>query len=414
MFISRRAFLPLLATPALSYLPQVDLLAEQKKGKNDKALIFIWLGGGPSQIETWDAKPDTIEASMSTTGVLKTNVEGMYVGGSFEKLVTVANKLTFVHGVAHPDANHNSATHMNMTGYVTVPSENAPSKEPSFGSIVSRSFGPNSLINGVPHYVKANSISHDGAAWMGITNEGFLANEDGIRNLGLNGTKEQFKRRMDFIGVVESSNQLEKHMLMNSWRDLRTQAGKVVLGTGANAFRIEKEKDEVREKFGVGKSELGKNLLLARRLIQNGTKVVTIHHGGWDNHANIAQAMNGIGKELDTYLFTLLQDLQDLGLDKDVMVVVSGEFGRTRKNKDNGRDHNPQSLSILIAGGDYRHGRTVGQTTKDCMSPNAKAIHPQDINATVFDHFGLPLDLTIVDKEKRPRHLIESGHTCIL
>ena len=406
--MNRREFLPLLSIP---FLPTVSVLAGEKK--EEKALIFIWLGGGPASTETWDAKPDTVEASRPTTGVLKTNVEGMYVGGTFPKIATIADRLTFIHGVAHGDANHSSATHYNMTGYMTIPNDRSPSKEPCYGAIINKAFGPNSLKNGIPHYVKANSIEHDGSAWMGITNDGFLANEDGVRNLALNSTHEQFQRRMNFINTIEKTNSLEKNQLMNGWKDLRSQAGTVVLGSAADAFRIEKEKEEVKVKYGVGKSELGKNLLLARRLIQNGTKVVTVNHPGWDMHTNIKEAMERTGTELDIYLYTLLEDLRELGLSKKVMVVVSGEFGRTKLNP-TGRDHNPQNLSVLIATDSKPMGRTIGATTKDCMSPLAKPVHPQDINATIFEHFNLPLDLTFIDSQKRPRHLIENGHSSLL
>ena len=407
--MNRREFLPLLSLP---FLPTVGALAGEKK--EEKALILIWLGGGPASTETWDAKPDTIEASRPTTGLLKTNVEGMYVGGTFPKLSTVADRLTFLHGVAHGDANHSSATHYNMTGYMTIATDRSPSKEPSYGAIINRQFGPNSLKNGIPHYVKANAIEHDGSAWMGITNDGFLANEDGVRNLALNSSHEQFQRRMNFIQVVEKTNSLERNGLMRGWQDLRAQAGTVILGSAADAFKIEKEKAEVKEKYGVSKSELGKNLLLARRLVQNGTKVVTVNHPGWDMHVNIKQAMELAGTELDTYLFALLEDLRESGLSKQVMVVVTGEFSRGKLNETAGRHHSPQNHAILIATDSKPMGRIIGSTTKDCMSPLAKPIHPQDINATIFEHFNLSLDLTFIDSQKRPRHLIENGHSSLL
>jgi uncharacterized protein (DUF1501 family) len=219
---------------------------------------------------------------------------------------------------------------------------------------------------------------------------------------------------MEFIGVVERSNQMEKNPLMGSWTDLRGQAGKVITGAAAESFKIEQESDKTKELYGIGKSGLGRNLLLARRLIQNGTKVVTIHQGGWDNHSDIKNAMSNIAVELDTYLYSLLEDLKSLSLDKDVMVLVTGEFGRTRLNAQAGRDHNGQALSVLMAGGDFNHGTVVGQTLKDCMAPSSKGIHPQDINATLFTHFGLPLDLTYIDNQRRPRHLLENGHSSLL
>jgi len=406
--------LPLLGLPALSFLPTLDAIAVEKKKNSDKALIVIWLGGGPTQCETFDAHDDTIEASRSVTGVIDTNVSGLQLGGSFTRLATLADRFSLVRGVNHPDANHDSATHYNMTGYMTVASDMAPSKEPSIGSIISRTHGSNSPLNGIPHYVKANAIRHDGPAWMGIVNDGFLANEDGIKNLGLNSTEERFKARLNFISKVEESNQLSNHPLMRGWSDLRGQAGKVIIGSAADAFRINKEKPEVQAKYGVDKSGLGRNLLLARRLIQNGTKVVTIHHGGWDNHTDIKNAMGNIAVELDLYTSILLEELKSLGMEKDVMVVVTGEFGRTRFNATGGRDHNPAGLSVLIAGGDYNHGKVIGKTQKDHMAPMDKGIHPLDITATMFDHFGLPTNTIVVDNAKRPKHLIDGEHSCIL
>ncbi len=414
MLINRREMLPLLGLP---FLPTLEAIANERVGKkenNEKSFILIWLGGGHAAQETFAPTSDGPESARSTTGIIETNVGGMYLGGSFTNLSKLANEYSLIHSLTHNDPNHDSGTHINMTGYMTVSSDFAPSKNPSYGSIISNYFGSNSKVNGIPRYVKANPIRHDGPAWMGIVNDGFLANEDGIRNLGLNTTEEQFKRRMDFIKIVENSNKMEKNPLMGSWTDLRGQAGKVIMGSAANAFKIEKESEDIKEKYGINKSNLGKQLLLARRLIESGTKCVNVSFPGWDNHSMIKTAMDSIGLELDKYLSVLIEDLKQRGMLKNTMILVTSEFSRTPLNKDGGRDHWANVQSALIAGGDFNHGKIVGEMSKDRKVPLSKPLTPLDMFATIFTHFNIPLDYKVTDKDKRPRYLIEGEHTSIL
>jgi hypothetical protein len=403
--------------PALSLLPSIDAMASAKVGKpknSDKALIVIWLGGGHASQETFAPTLDGPDVAKSTTGVVGTNVGGMYLGGTFPNLAKLANEYSLIHSLVHSDANHDSGTHFNMTGYMTVASDMAPSKNPSYGAVISKYYGANSTSNGIPTYVKANSIRHDGSAWLGIVNDGFLASDDGVKNLGLNTSEEQFKRRLGFINVIEKSNKLDNLQFMREWTDLRGQASRVIMGDAANAFKLQTENDTVKDKFGITKSNLGKQLLLARRLIESGTKCVTVHFGGWDHHVNIKQAMENVGAELDIYLSSLIEDLKDRNLLKDTMVLVMSEFSRTTLNNTGGRDHWPAVQSCLISGGDFNHGRIIGEMSKDRKVPLTKPIYPLDIMATVLTHFGIPLDYQIIDKDKRPRNLIEGDHACVL
>jgi hypothetical protein len=415
MLMNRRNFLPILSIPALSILPHVDALAEQKKGKNnDKAVIIIPLTGGPSQIDTFDVHEDAPVELQPFAGHIKTNVEGISLGSHFVEISKLMNRCSIINGISHRDASHDSGFHMAMTAYMTTASDFAPQKEPSFGSIISHSFGANGR-GGIPTYVTSEKIRHTGPSWLGIKNESFAVTEEGVKNLNLNVSDERFSNRLGFINTIETANKIGNNPLMSGWSDLRGLASNVVRGNAAKSFKIDLESDKIKELYGIGKSNFGKNLLLARRLVQGGTKIVVVANHGWDTHVNLIDSFNSTATELDKYLSILILDLIDQGMEKDVLIVLTGEFGRTpRKNATNGNDHFPNSMSSLMFGGNFNHGKRVGLTTKDTSSSVGNPITHMDILDTIMTHLQVDKRIVITDSERRPHHILSGEHRCLL
>ena len=174
---------------------------------------------------------------------------------------------------------------------------------------------------------------------------------------------------------------------------------------------MEQESDSTKEKYG--KSSVGNQLLLARRLSEFGTKFVTVNYGGWDMHGNISKALAGRVPPLDQALAALVGDLEDRGMTQDTLLVVTGEFGRTKLNANSGRDHWPSITTLLLAGGEYNHGRVIGKADKSYY-PVSDKFGPLDLSATIFDHFGIDPKVQKIDPAGRPRYLLDGEARVIL
>jgi uncharacterized protein (DUF1501 family) len=196
-----------------------------------------------------------------------------------------------------------------------------------------------------------------------------------------------------------------------SFTTIGDTAYNVVLGNAKEAFDLDKEPTQMREMYG--KSSIGDQMLLARRLAQFGTKFVTVHYGGWDMHGNIKTALEGKVPPLDKALAAFVEDIHQSGMSDNILLVVTGEFGRTRLNANSGRDHWPSITPMLLSGGAYGHGRVIGKADKAYV-PTENKIGPIDVAVTLFDHFGIPKETQRIDQGGRPRYLLEGDGKVIL
>lgn len=397
--MDRRDFLTVggLGLAALG-LPTIADAAEPVK--QGKAVILVFLQGGASHQETFVIKPEANEKARSVTGNLKTK-SGFLIGGSFEKLAPMSNLFSVVHSFSHINADHQGGTHYNMTGYNHTAANQGEQKNPSFGSIVNKVFQPNDE-NGIPHYVAMNRIFGDGASYFGNKYNPFSITEEGKRNLKLDIELTRFNQRMMVL------SQLDKNFLHNrSEADVngyKKQGYEMLVGKIREVFDSKAEPENVRNAYGT--SNFAQNCMMARRLVENGVKFVTIGIGGWDMHNNIKDGYANRGPELDHGLSTLLADLSSKGMLKDTMVVVTGEFGRTLINKDAGRDHWARLTPLLLAGGGYG-GSVIGEANKDGMEPLGNGFKPIDLLHTVLKHMDISGKDKFNDTSGRPRYLVE-------
>ena len=376
---------------------------------NEKSVVWLWLGGGATHIETFDPKPMAPEGVRSTTGSVMTNGDFL-LGGNFIKLATRSDKIAVVRSFAHRNSSHRTGTHWVMTGHNST--DNTPQsmqQEPSYGSIMSSIYGANHPTTGMPSYVKVNGISFDGPAWLGGQYKPYEASGEGVENLKSRVENNRFLQRRDLIGGLDK---LKIENDLEIWPDLRKQSFGLILGKASEAFDLNKEPETSRNKYGKG---LGEQMLLARRLVENGTRFVTLHYGGWDMHGNIEKSLNGRMPPLDHALSTFIDDLYDRGMNKNVLLVVTGEFGRTyRVNKNAGRDHWPQLSPLMLSGGDFDMGRIIGESTAKAETPKSDPLGPKDVTATLFAHFGIDPQAQKIDFAGRPRYLVDSDAKVIL
>lgn len=379
--MNRRGFLASM-TGALLTSGNISFANEVDKDKN--CVIFLWLGGGATHIETFNPLPGADANIRSVTGSLNTNISGIRIGGLFKELSKRMDKCTIVHSFGHRDANHSSATHWVMTGEMNF-GQGTTQIWPSYGSVISGVNGPSIFGSGLPTYIKLNEIEHDDSAWMGGKYVGYDANREGREDLKLGLGEDHFRYRLKLLEQIDKDFG-KGHSISNQWRDLRSQAVDVIVGSASKSFDVEKDKD-----YDLFKDDrLGIDLLTSIRLVENGCKFVTVNFPGWDMHNNIKTGLENRQVILDKYLSLLLDKLDERNILDRAMVVVSSEFGRTsRINQDSGRDHQSICIPLLISCKNYEMGRIVGKTNKYANEIIDKPFTPKDLRNTIFEHLGI-------------------------
>lgn len=401
MKISRRNFaLTIPFIPLLAYANGPELL------KTEKSVVWIWLGGGIANQE-FSNPVDGPNEYASVNGYIETK-SGFRLGSNFQNIANFSDKMTLVRNLKHRDANHNTATHwMNTSIANPAGGEDGPQKEPSFGSITSHYVGINNNI-GIPNYIKLNRIRYDGPAWLGSEYMGFLSDDNSIKNMSLGLDKDRIDKRMDIVKFADDKY-FDKS---KKWSFLRDTAYELSVGNASRAFKLELEDIDTQNKYEIGKSGFGKNLLMTRRLLQNVARWINITHDGWDMHNNIAQGFNNRAPELDKLLSVFIQDLIEHDMLDTTLIVVTSEFSRTKVNKDNGRDHNPNNIPLIMIGGPSS-GRVVGKTSKDGLD-SENPYGPEDLWWTVGNFLSIPKSYTIVSDDRRPHHIFQESAKDIL
>jgi Protein of unknown function (DUF1501) len=411
---TRRDFLKVGAL-GLSGLALPDLLraraADRAAGKSvrNTSVVWLWLGGGPTQIETFDPKPDAPAEFRSTVGQVKTTVAGVQIGGVFPKIADRADKMAFVRSFAHDNSGHSGGTHWVMTGYNYPPADSgAPQVKPGLGSIVARHRGANNPATGLPNYVRLSSTYGDGPSWLGASYAPFDTSGSARKNMNMSVAQERLEDRKTLLKTFDTlDREIDKSGLVKGLDSFEAQAFDLIKSRAREVFDVSREAPRTRDLYGAG---LGQQMLMARRLCEAGAGFVTMHFGGWDMHGAVAQGMKQLGPQVDRAVAAFVEDCADRGLDKDVLLVVTGEFGRTpRINGGAGRDHWAPLSTLALSGGGLKMGQVVGESTAKAEVPKTTPIKPQDLMATVFHVLGVPQDLQYKDPSGRPTSMIDGG-----
>ncbi len=422
---SRRNFLKVgaLGTTGLM-LPDLlrarEALSKTGMKPEETTVIWLFLSGGPTHFETFDPKPDNPAPYRSTVGTLKTNVAGTHIGGLFPNLAKLADKYSIIRSFAHTAADHAAATHWLSTGHDHPPAGNGAAPiQPSFGSIMSRYRGPNHAATGMPTYVGLDHLYAEGPAWLGAAHGPFDARGNALFNMTPKITIDRLQDRRSLLNAFDQMDRArDQSGTMNALDEFEGRAVELIRGKAREAFDLSREDPKLREKYGKGAKKLGENLLLARRLAEANTGMITVWYGGWDshgtnpsvNHGTIEEEMRKLAPEFDHAVSVFLEDLYDRGLDKKVLLAIVGEFGRSPHiNKDGGREHWPQLGNQVLAGGGLKMGQIIGESTAKGDVPKSNPVSPNDLLATLFQFLNVPLDLQYTNQAGRPTNMLEVG-----
>jgi uncharacterized protein (DUF1501 family) len=414
--MARREFLKI-GTLGAGAMTLPGLLAARAAAKaagkpvKDTSIVWVWLAGGPTHVETFDPHMRAPVEYRSTTGEVRTKLPGVTIGGTFPRLASVADKMAFVRSFAHNNSGHVGGTHFVNTGYDNRSIDNGgvPAR-PSIGSIVARVRGSNHPETGMPTYVALNRLRSgiDGPAFLGTACAPFDPSGQALKNLSLAVPENRVgDRRMLLASLDQLNSKVDRTGAMDGMDRFEQQAFNLVLGGAPEAFDVNRESAKTRARYGKG---VGEQLLRARRLCEAGCGFVTLSYGGWDMHGKIKRAMESRSPELDRALAAFIGDVHERGLSERILLVVTGEFGRTpRVNRNAGRDHWAPLSTLAMAGGGLKMGQVVGQSTPKGDLPKTSPIRPQDLMATVFQVLGIDRNTQFNSTAGRPVYMIEDG-----
>ncbi len=421
--MSRREFLKV-GGLALGGLSLTDLLAVEAEAgirSSHKAIIMVYLPGGPPHQDMFDLKMDAPSEIRGEFKPIPTNVPGIQICEMMPRLAKMMDKFTIIRSLIGARDEHDS--HICMSGYTEA--ETRQNHNPCLGSVLSKLKGP--VQKTVPPFVGLSpKMGH--MEWADPGDPGFLGLAHGpvradgpmMQDMVLNGmtlSRLSDRRRLlasldRFRRTVDGSLQ-GMDVLHQKAYDLLT-SHKLV-----EALDVTKEDPKVREKYGFGTSEnvddggpcWNDQFVVARRLVEAGARCVTLAFGRWDYHNDNFKQLKERLPKLDQAVSALVQDLHDRGMDRDVSVVVWGEFGRTpRINKDAGRDHWPRVSCCLLAGGGMRTGQVIGSTNRFGEEPDERPVHYRDVFATLYHNLGIDIKNTpVTDELARPHYLLDGS-----
>jgi hypothetical protein len=424
--VSRRSFLKIgaFAFGAAQFTLADILRAEESLGTSShKAVINIFLGGGPPHQDMWDLKPDAPSEVRGEFKPINTAVPGIQIGECFPKIASLADKFTFIRSVVGARGGHDA---IQCTTGRDQQAFRAMGGWPSMGSLLSRMQG--SVDPSVPPFVglaaptQHRPWSDSGApGFLGAPFQAFRPEGDGMADMRLAGiNQDQLGDRKKLLG---SFDRMRKELDVNAslrGTDAATERALGVLTSSKliEALDVSKEPDRVRERYGDGKPykfqfdgapTCNDQLLMARRLVEAGARCVTLSFGRWDSHSKNFDLVRDHGTKLDQCLTALVEDLDARGMLNDVAVIAWGEFGRTPKiNGQAGRDHWPQVSCAIVAGGGLKHGQVIGATNRLGEYATSRPVTFGEIFATLWHALGVePETTTINDPQGRPTHLVD-------
>lgn len=447
---SRREFLRA-GLSGFASLSLADLFRARaaSSGQPRTAIILVWLRGGASHFETYDPKPAAPSEIRGLYKAIATKTPGLQISELLPRHAQLADKFTILRSVAHTGGGHPAGSLQVLSGD-TDPADKQKPEHPDFMTVAH--YLRSDARRAIPNYVGVNAVrSYDGfqiagPGWLGASYEPFMVTGDPnnprfeVPNVGLKdvqqtarlydrtslqGRFDLLRRQIDASGAAGAIDAFQAQAL-----SLLTSAD------ARRAFDLTQENDRVRDRYG--RNQWGQQCLLARRLVEAGVEIVTTTFDGplagrvinWDDHAvnhNIFEAMKFRAPTFDQAVTALIEDVYQRGLDKRVLIVVTGEFGRTpRVNyqpssgggvasaaegvKQPGRDHWPSANSMLFAGGGIRTGQVIGATDKDGAYVKDRKVSPHDFLATLYHHLGIDAERTMIKNfSGRPVPVLPGG-----
>ena len=434
--LSRRGFVRA-GSLGLAGLSLANLLRSEAQGaasseKKTNNVILLWMRGGPSHIDMWDPKPDAPEEFRGEFGTVNTCVAGIQLTDMLPQCGQVMDKWSIVRSLHHGDAGHSTGDQMCFTGFGPGPNPDE-NLAPSCGSIAAEQLGrrnPN-----LPAYVMIpRMVPGAGSGYLGVAYRPFETGADPanagpfkVQNFQLTdglsvdrlGDRRQLLSGLDKLrSAVDASGKMDgmDQFGQRAWQMLSSPAAQ-------HAFDLDSERQALRERYGFspafdpgaanrcGAPAWSQRILLARRLVEAGVRLVTVDLRWWDTHVQGFDSLRrGFLPRFDQAYSALIEDLTERGLMERTLVVAWGEFGRTpRVNKDAGRDHYPNVFSAALAGGKVKGGRVVGSSDSKGAFPKDNPKTPQDVLATIYDHLGVDTGKHYLNEAGRPMITLPFG-----
>jgi hypothetical protein len=386
-------------------LPEL-LRAQALCGSNidrGKSVIMIWMRGGPSHIDSFDMKPAAPAEVRGEFNPIPTNVAGVEICEYLPLVAQMMDKLAIVRGIKSIDIGDHTP-HYILTGFPDR------GKRPVFGSIVS-ALRPRT--DGLPPYVslmyeRPGLYDNEGPTYVGAAHRPFAPRDNGLQDLSLAKgiSLERLTDRKQLLQQFDGINRDYDQRGAMAALDAHTRSAIEMIAAPRvrDAFDLKKESSATREKYG----KYCENFLLARRIVEAGVPVVTLKVGDWDTHEHNFRDMRDQLPQLDRGFQALVSDLYERGLDKDVAVVMWGEFGRApRISRIAGRDHWPEAGAAVLAGGGFRVGQVIGATDAHGAQSKVRPYTPSNILANLYHHLGIDPARTFTDFNSRPMYLLD-------
>lgn len=405
--VSRRDFVQVGALGAS--LTMADILRQRALGGNKatgskaKAAILIYLPGGPSHMDMYDLKPEAPKEFRGEFNPISTNVPGIQISEHFPLQAKMFDKLAVVRSLVSVDEHSDSLV---MTGYSEQ--TNRVMQHPSFGSVMSKLRASINGADSVPPFVSLRGMSRGTEpGFLGVAHRPFTPGGPGLANLkpATSNTGLNLEARKDLLsGFDDLRRDIDATGTLSGIDTFTARAFDMVTsGVVREALNNEKEAASVRERYkGV------ESFLTARRLVEAGVSCVTLSIGGWDTHSNNFQTLKKQLPQVDRGIANLIGDLHERGMDKDVAVVMWGEFGRTPKvNGSAGRDHWSPVMSALVAGGGLKMGQAVGSSTARGERPKDRPYKVSNLLATLYNAMGIDPAQTFQNGNGRPMYVLD-------
>lgn len=386
------------------------------------SVIHIYLQGGFPHMDSFDPKPDSPAEYRGILGAIPTSLPGVHFSSHMASTAKVADKLTVVRSMTHTEVDHTRGEHSMFTGYRPSPAL----VYPSMGSVVSHELGPKSAV---PPYIV---VPQAGSAYLG---SGYLSNAYGpfalggdparpgfkVRDLSLpTGVNDQrFERRKSWKQLVgQHFSDLEQDDKLVTMDSFYQRAYDLLASSESkDAFRLDGESDETKKLYGfepwgpVLRPRAGASFLTARRLVEAGSRFVTVTYGAWDTHAYHYRGIEVQLPDFDRAFAGLITDLDQRGMLESTLVMVTSEFGRTpRINAGGGRDHWPRVFSIVLAGGGIKRGSIYGASDALAGEPADNALSVEDYSTTIYHLLGIDARKDLMSPGDRPQAIVMNGN----
>jgi hypothetical protein len=407
--VHRRDFLRLAAASGaaagvVSWTDAICMSADDLRERG-MACILLWMGGGPSQFETFSPKPG--HENGGDTKAISTTVSGIEIADSLPKMAGVMNDVAIIRSMTSREGSHPRASFLLHHGYLPM----GGVKFPTLGSHVANHIGDPKFD--LPSFVRIGGRTRDlgNGGFLGVDYDPFVLQNPEAKpeNTQPPTREERYTRRLKLLDSIDADfGSVEGADIVADHQKLLKKSAEMILSPRMTAFDLSKESDKMRDAYG--RTRVGASCLLARRLVEAGVTFVEVNVGGWDTHDDNFTRVRTLNESIDQPMAQLIADLRQHGMLEKTLVIWMGEFGRTpRINPRAGRDHYPRAFNVALAGGGIRGGQVVGKTDAGGVEVTDRPVTVSDLFRTIYTTLGIDADHENMSRIGRPIKLVDGG-----